>query len=105
MPQQELRAQQLDPGTAPEPKEFVLFPFDDYSIPFTYGLTYNLVQGHREGVVLRPADSGPDSQHIINHGSVLRVGDEFRMWYLCAGDQDPTVFPEREPDGESNVRS
>ncbi len=21
------------------------------------------------------------------------------MWYLCAGDQDPTVFPEREPEG------
>ena len=105
MPQPELEAQQPNPGTAPEPRELVLFPFDDFSIPFTYGLTYNLVQGHREGVVLRPADSGPDSQHIINHGSVLRVGDEFRMWYLCTGDQDTTVFLESEPDGESNVRS
>jgi hypothetical protein len=103
MPQQELRAQQLDPGTATEPREIVLFPFDDYSIPLTYGLTYNLVQGHREGVVLRPADSGPDSQHIINHGSVVEVDGEFRMWYLCAGDQDPPVFPERESDGGTDT--
>ena len=69
----------------------VLFPFDDRSIPFTYGLSYNLVQGRRRGVVLRPAESGPDSQHIINHGSVLRVDGEFRIWYLCSGDHDPSV--------------
>jgi hypothetical protein len=76
--------------------ETVLFPFDDRSIPWSYGLVYDLVQGRRRGIVLRPAESGPDSQHIINHGTVLRVGDELRMWYLCAGDQDPPIEIEPE---------
>ena len=77
----------------------MLFPFDDRSIPFTYGLSHNLVQGRRRGVVLRPAESGPDSQHIINHGTVLRVDGEFRIWYLCSGDHDPSVrdLDDREP--------
>ena len=79
------------PQTTGLSEEVVLFPFDDRSIPFTYGLSYNLVQGRRRGVVLRPAESGPDSQHIINHGSVLRVDGEFRIWYLCSGDHDPSV--------------
>ena len=98
MPQQESSARSARAGTASPAKEVVLFPFDDYSIPLTYGLTYGLIQGHREGVVLRPGKSGPDAQHIINHGSVLRVGDEFRMWYLATGDQDAEVFLERPPE-------
>src|SRR3990172_3303096 len=91
MPQQQSSAKRADAGSATDPNEVVLFPFDDYSIPLSYGLAHNLIQGHREGVVLRPADSGPDAQHIINHGSVLKVGDEFRIWYLCLGDQDPPM--------------
>jgi hypothetical protein len=90
--QQETAAQASNVAGAVDAGEVVLFPFDDYSIPLTYGLSYNLIQGHREGVVLRPAASGPDAQHIINHGSVIKVGDEFRMWYLCLGDQDPEMF-------------
>src|SRR3990172_495142 len=67
MPQQESSAKQADAGSASEGKEVLLFPFDDSSIPLSYGMAYNLIRGHREGVVLRPADSGPDAQHIINH--------------------------------------
>ena len=98
VPQQQPSARSARAGGASPPKEVVLFPFDDYSIPLTYGLTHGLIQGHREGVVLRPGKSGPDAQHIINHGSVLRVGDEFRMWYLATGDQDAEVFLERPPE-------
>jgi hypothetical protein len=56
-----------------------------------------LIQGHREGVVLRPAESGPDSRHIINHGSVVEVDGEFRIWYLCTGKLDP-VFEQEPPE-------
>jgi hypothetical protein len=76
--------------------ETVLFPFDDRAIPWSYGLVYDLVQGRRRGIVLRPGESGPDSQHIINHGTVLRVADELRMWYLCAGEHDPPISIEAE---------
>jgi hypothetical protein len=91
MPQSQPSARRVDEGSSTDPNEVVLFPFDDYSIPLTYGLSYNLIQGHREGVVLRPSKTGPDAQQIINHGSVLKVGDEFRIWYLCLGDQDPPI--------------
>src|SRR5688572_19717809 len=84
-------ADREEPRKAAAAAETVLFPFDDHSIPWTYGLSYNLVQGRRRGIVLRPGESGPDSQHIINHGSILRIGDELRMWYLCAGDQEPPI--------------
>ena len=73
MPQQELRAQQ-GLRDCSEPKEFVLFPFDDYSIPLTYGLAYDLIQGHREGVVLRPAESrtGRPAHHQPRFGGPRR---------------------------------
>src|SRR5262245_17754850 len=99
------RAAQPPSPAATASKEVVLFPFDDYSIPLTYGLSSGLIQGHREGVVLRPGKSGPDAQHVINHGSVLRIDGQFRMWYLATGDQDPTVFMERpEEDEEPGAR-
>ncbi len=90
---QQSDTRRADAGSSDDPREIVLFPFDDYSIPFSYGLDYNLIQGHREGVVLRPSKTGPDAQSVINHGSVLKVGDQLRMWYPCLGDKDPSIDP------------
>jgi len=73
----------------PEVQEAVLFPFDDSSIPLTYGLQLGLVQGRRQGILVRPGKPGmPDCRRVRYYGTVIRNGEEFRMWYLGLGDQD-----------------
>ena len=73
--------------------EVVLFPFDDYSIPFQHGVRLQLVR-HKSDIdtrriVLRPGSPGsPDSASVAYYGTVQRVGDELWMWYLGQGDQD-----------------
>jgi hypothetical protein len=76
-------------------QEVVLFPFDDYSIPFSKGLLLNLVTAkksrrygtgvdsqHPNKPVLSPGRPGdPDHPRLYYFGTVLRIGDEFRMWY------------------------
>ncbi len=73
--------------------QIVLFPFDDYSIPFQHGVHLQLVP-YRAGVdrtqiVVHPGPPGaPDSARVIYYGSIHRVGDELWMWYLGHGDDD-----------------
>ena len=73
--------------------ELVLFPFDDYSLPFQNGLRLHL-HPHRSPVdrtkIVVPlgASGTPDSMRVIYYGTVLRVGDELWMWYLGQGDDD-----------------
>lgn len=73
--------------------ELVLFPFDDYSLPFQNGLRLRL-RPHRSPVdktkIVVPlgAPGTPDSMRVIYYGTVLRVGDELWMWYLGQGDDD-----------------
>jgi hypothetical protein len=63
----------------------VFFAFDDHSIPLRDNLQLTLVEArkHPNNPVLRcgPEDS-PDHGHAVLYGSVLRIGDKFRMWYL-----------------------
>ena len=66
-----------------------LFPFDDYSIPLTYGLQLGLIQGERQGIVLPPGKPGdPDCRKVRYYGTVIRIDGELRMWYFGLGDQD-----------------
>ena len=66
-----------------------LFPFDDSGIPLTYGLQLGLVQGHREGILIRPSEPGkPDCVRVRYYGTVICIDGEFRMWYMGHGDQD-----------------
>ena len=77
-------------------EEVVLFPFDDHSLPFRKGLLLTLVPGrkgtanrgtgadplHPNKPVLSPGQPGdPDHPRVYYYGTVLRIGDEFRMWY------------------------
>ena len=81
-------------------QEVVLFPFDDHSLPFSKGLLLQLFQpGHRKKGQRQPWETGADRLHPGNpvlpvgqpgdpdhprsyyYGTVLRIGDEFRMWY------------------------
>jgi len=79
-------------GFAQSLGEIVLFPFDDYSIPFQHGLKLQLVPyscSHGRNIVLERGPPGsPDSKHVVYYGSVQKVGDELWMWYLGQGDKD-----------------
>jgi len=82
-------------------KEAVLFPFDNYSVPFTWGLKLDLVMAKnpdaRNPIVVRPGQPGePDSETVRYYGTVIQVGDELRMWYLGGGgksDPIPHLLP------------
>ena len=79
-------------------QEATLFPFDDYSIPFTWGLRRQLIMGKKWGrpnpVVVRLGGPGePDNVKIQYYGTVIQIGDELRMWYLGQGDKS-TLNPD-----------
>ncbi len=84
--------------------EAVLFPFDDYSIPFRKDVLMTLVPGsrkpgdYRENASYEPnhpgvpvIENGPpgtcDSMEIV-FPSIARVGDELRIWYMARGSSD-----------------
>ncbi len=76
--------------------EIVLFPFDDYSIPFQNGVQLNLVgyatpSGNTRIVLGLGPEGAPDSVLVVYYGTVHRVGDELWMWYLGQG-PDNTWF-------------
>lgn len=63
-------------------KETVLFPFDDQAIPFNKGVLLTLVPGTKSQPVLTPGKPGaPDDRRVYFAGTVIKVGDEYRMWY------------------------
>lgn len=69
----------------PQVRELTMFAFDDHTIPWQHNLKLTLVQAtkHPENPVLRTGPEGaPDHGHAILYGSVIKVGDKFRMWYL-----------------------
>ena len=71
----------------------VLFAFDDYAIPFQRGVELTLATGQGRGrVVLAPGINGsPDSEHVAYYGTVLKVGQEYWIWYLGQGDVESSA--------------
>jgi hypothetical protein len=73
--------------------EIVLFPFDEFSVPLRYRLQVGLVSAtnayklNTVKVLEKGKPGTPDSHDISFYGSVKRVGDELRMWYLGAAEQ------------------
>ena len=70
----------------PQVSELTMFAFDDHTIPWQHNLKITLVEAtkHPENPVLRTGPEGsPDHGHAILYGSVIKVGDKFRMWYLA----------------------
>jgi len=79
-----------DNSTSPE--TIVLFPFDNYSIPFRHGVQLELVKASRyEGnpVLKLGEPEAPDGQTISYYGTVIPVDGELRMWYLGGGSEAP----------------
>jgi hypothetical protein len=65
--------------------EQVLFPFDDYAIPFNSGLLMTLVHAKKslDKPVLQTGKPGdPDYPKLEYYGTVIHIGDEYRMWYV-----------------------
>jgi len=70
--------------------EVTLFAFDNYSIPFLRNLAVTMqpVKKYPGNPVLRRGGPGtPDEFAAQLYGSVLRIGDKFRMWYLAGTPQ------------------
>jgi len=65
--------------------KITLFAFDDQSFAWQHNLRLTLETPKKHpanpGVRCGPKRS-PDYGHAILYGTVLREGDEFRMWYL-----------------------
>src|SRR5688572_21895792 len=76
---------------AAPPQEMVFFPFDDHAIPFNKNLLLTLTPGDKSNkddakhpnkpVLGIGAKDDPDGRRVYFAGTVLQVGDEYRMWY------------------------
>jgi hypothetical protein len=77
-------------GPTPPLDELVIFPFDDFSVPLRYRLQVGLVTAtnpyklNTQKVLEKGKPGDVDSYNTSFYGSVIRVGDELRMWYLGA---------------------
>jgi hypothetical protein len=80
----------VDYGVRVGNREVVLVPFDSYAIPFRSGLQLEMVAARAEAnPVLRRGEPGqPDSVGVAFYGTIIPIGNQLRMWYLCAGDQE-----------------
>lgn len=73
-----------------ETKAVTLFAFDNHAIPFTQNLklTMHSPQKHAANPVVKRGKPGrPDSWAVQFYGSVIRVKDKFRMWYVAVGEE------------------
>ena len=70
--------------------ELVLFPFDNYSVPFRSGLQLNLVEGEKysDNPVLGHGEAGMPDCNEIRKPTIIRIDGKLRMWYIGVGDQD-----------------
>ena len=73
-----------------ETKAVTLFAFDNHAIPFTQNLklTMHSPKRHPANPVVKRGNPGqPDSWAVQFYGSVIRVKDTYRMWYVAVGEE------------------
>ncbi|MYD93954.1 MAG: hypothetical protein F4Y02_09720 [Chloroflexi bacterium] len=78
-------------------QEATFFAFDDVCIPFRTNFQLHLIHGKRtpgwrDGptVVVPSGEPGAHDEQVHYYGSTIRVGDEFRMWYIGRVGCNPT---------------
>jgi|ETNmetMinimDraft_25_1059894.scaffolds.fasta_scaffold10106_1 hypothetical protein len=83
-------------GPGVDLKEAVFFPFDARSVQLRYLLQPGLVPGvnpwllHNH-VLESGGPEAPDHLNLRFYGTVIRIGDELRMWYIGWGDDGGDV--------------
>ena len=90
-------------------EEAVLFAFDDVSLPFRSNLVTHLIHGkmmihgkpgaEKTPIVLPKGPAGAHDEGLQYYGTTIRVGDEFRMWYMGRWGKDPALANEEGYDG------
>ncbi|HBL46039.1 MAG TPA: hypothetical protein DDZ90_21895, partial [Planctomycetaceae bacterium] len=76
-------------GYFDETQATTLFAFDEVSLPFSQNLKLVMRAPERHPanpVVKRGGAGDPDTWAVQFYGSVIRVGDVYRMWYVAAGE-------------------
>jgi len=66
--------------------DLVFFSFDDHSIPWRDNLKLTLERPvkYQGNPVLGPGPAGsPDNYGCLMYGTVLKMGDRFRMWHIA----------------------
>ena len=78
-------------------QEATFFAFDDVCIPFRTNFQLHLIHGKRtpgwrDGptVVVPNGEPGAHDEQVHYYGSAVRVGDEFRLWYVGRVGCNPT---------------
>lgn len=80
----------LVPIAAAASDSVTLFAFDDHSLPFKSNLklTFETPAKHPANPVLRHGPPGSvDGLGLAFYGSVIKVGDKYRMWYRATSDR------------------
>lgn len=83
-------------GTQENLEQIVLFPFDDYAIPFQRGVrlslnSYGKSVDRMSNIVVGLGEKGaPDDSAVTAYGTIRRVGEELWMWYCAQSTQDET---------------
>ena len=88
----------VSPAPAAEPlfdetKVTTLFAFDDVSIPLTQNLRVRMRKPEKHPanpVVARGPAGSVDAWAVQFYGSIIRVGDKYRLWYAAASDLAPS---------------
>ena len=63
-------------------REFVMFPFDDHAVPFNKGVLLTMIPGEKSPPIVKLGPKGaPDDRRVYFSGTIIKVGDEYRMWY------------------------
>ena len=74
-------------GKAPQSDDMILFPLDDYSIPWRDNLELTLEAPEKyPGKPITKAGpiEGVDGYGTLLYGTVIKQGSKFRMWYLAS---------------------
>lgn len=76
------------------PKPVTIFAFDDHTIPFKSNLYLTMVSGTKYpgNPVLQHGPAGsPDANRAQFYGSIIRIGEKFRMWYCAEDDATESI--------------
>jgi hypothetical protein len=81
-------------GKSPPSGDLVLFPLDDYSIPWRENLklTLEAPQKYPGNPVMKAGPiEGVDGYGTLLYGTVMKQGGKFRMWYLASPRADSRI--------------